>query len=146
MHTGNKMLCRILTLLESDLHTIMQREMHNDDRVHLYDVGVYWVAFEKSAYFLSRMTCTSDKPLVLYLKSHPFPVVMCTIHYSHLCSVCRNHVTAQRGFEYLQLLTQPSDVSSYRKWHREYVPVPDYRKNCIKQNRTHHESRINHLE
>lgn len=122
---GNTMLGRILTLLDRELNTVMKREQHNTDRVHLYDAGDYWVSFEKSAYLLSRMISSGEKPLVLYLKSYPFPIVMCMLHHSQLRCVCRQHVVAQRGLEYLQLLTRPSDVSSYRKWHREYVRVQD---------------------
>jgi hypothetical protein len=38
---------RIDNLLHTDLKEILNRELRNENRVNLYDVGEYWVAFEK---------------------------------------------------------------------------------------------------
>ena len=120
-HTGNNTLHRVASLLDSDLQKILNKEIHNNDRIHLYDVGEYWVAFEKSAYMLEKMTDAGEKPLVLYLKSYPFPIVMRSIHYLKVNDMCKKHIMAQRQLEYLQFLTKQTDDASYRKWYREYV-------------------------
>lgn len=120
-HTGNNTLHRVASLLDSDLQKILKKEIHNNDRIHLYDVGEYWVAFEKSAYMLEKMTDAGEKPLVLYLKSYPFPIVMRSIHYLKVNDMCKKHIMAKRQLEYLQFLTKQSDDASYRKWYREYV-------------------------
>ena len=59
---------RINTLLETNLKKILNNELHNEDRIHLYDVGEYWVAFEKSAYLLEKINPKDEQPLVLYMK------------------------------------------------------------------------------
>ena len=64
---------RINTLLETNLKKILNNELHNEDRIHLYDVGEYWVAFEKSAYLLEKINPKDEQPLVLYMKGYPFP-------------------------------------------------------------------------
>ena len=120
-HTGNNTLHRVASLLDSDLQKILKKEIHNNDRIHLYDVGEYWVAFEKSAYMLEKMTDPGEKPLVLYLKSYPFPIVMRSIHYLKVNDMCKKHIMAKRQLEYLQFLTKQTDDASYRKWYREYV-------------------------
>ena len=120
-HTGNNTLHRVASLLDSDLQKILKKEIHNNDRIHLYDVGEYWVAFEKSAYMLEKMTDAGEKPLVLYLKSYPFPIVMRSIHYLKVNDMCKKHIMAKRQLEYLQFLTKQTDDASYRKWYREYV-------------------------
>ena len=120
-HTGNNTLHRVASLLDSDLQKILKKEIHNNDRIHLYDVGEYWVAFEKSAYMLEKMTDAGEKPLVLYLKSYPFPIVMRCIHYLKVNDMCKKHIMAKRQLEYLQFLTKQTDDASYRKWYREYV-------------------------
>ena len=42
-------------LLAKDSKTIMKRENINGNRVHLYGVGQYWAAFDKSAFLLEKM-------------------------------------------------------------------------------------------
>lgn len=45
----NTMFDKLNTLLTKDLKNILKKELHNENRVNLYGVGEYWVAFEKSA-------------------------------------------------------------------------------------------------
>lgn len=120
-NTGNNTLNRVTNLLNTDLKKILKKEMHNNDRINLYDVGEYWVAFEKSAYMLERMADDGEMPMVLYLNSHPFPIVMRSIHYLKVNDMCKKHIMAKRQLEYLQFLTQQTDDISYSKWYREFV-------------------------
>lgn len=112
---------RINTLLTTNLKSILKKEDHNADRINLYDAGEYWVAFEKSAYMLDKMIDKSDKPIVLHLKVHPFPIVMQSIHYQRVNDMCKKHIMAKKQLEYLQFLTQRIDPASYNKWYREFV-------------------------
>ena len=112
---------RITTLLSTNLKSILKKEVHNDNRVNLYGAGEYWVAFEKSAYMLDKMTDKSDKPMVLHLQTHPFPIVMRSIHSLTVNDMCRHHIVAKKQLEYLQLMTQPTDDASYNEWYREFV-------------------------
>ena len=58
---------RIHTLLTTDLKKILGQELHNENKVNLYDVGECWVAFEKSAYMLEQMVDDDNQSLVLYV-------------------------------------------------------------------------------
>ena len=44
---------RLVRLLNEHLNDIMSRERANQNSIHLYCTGPYWVAFECSAYQLS---------------------------------------------------------------------------------------------
>lgn len=119
--TGVNVFDRINTLLSTQLKSILKKEIHNDDRINLYDVGECWVAFEKSAFLLDKMTSECDAPVVLHIKTHPFPIVMRCIHYLKVNDMCRKHIMAKRQLEYLQFLTQRIDSTLYNKWYREFV-------------------------
>lgn len=120
-NTGTNTLNRVSNLLSTDLKKILGKEKDNNDHINLYDVGEYWVAFEKSAYMLDKMSDDGEMPLVLYLNAHPFPIVMRCIHYLKVNNMCKRHVMAKKQLEYLQFLTQRTDDASYNKWYREFV-------------------------
>ena len=117
----NTMFDKLNTLLTKDLKNILKKELHNENRVNLYGVGEYWVAFEKSAYLLEQMIQEEDEPVVLHIKGYPFPVMMHNIHYHRVDDMCRKHIMAKKGLEFLSFVTKPIDDSSYSKWYREYV-------------------------
>lgn len=110
---------RINALLETDLQNILRQEQQNENRIFLYDVGEYWVAFEKSAYLLEQLAPREEKPVVLHMKQYPFPIVMHSSHHLRVKELCRRQVFAQRGLDRLQFLTKPIEKSSYRRWYNQ---------------------------
>ena len=110
---------RINALLEKEMQHILRQESQNENRIHLYDVGEYWVAFEKSAYLLEQLVPKEEHPIVLYMKNHPFPIVMQSSHYLRVKELCRHHALAKKGMDRLQLLTQPVEKRSYQKWYKK---------------------------
>lgn len=122
---GKTMIERINTLLTVNLNKILKQEMSNANRINLYDVGEYWVAFEKSAYLLERLVKEDGEPVVLRLKNHPFPIVMQSIYYKRVNEMCHNQVLSKRTLEYLQFLTQPADESSYGRWYEDLLVEND---------------------
>ena len=40
---------RLQHLIQNQYKEILAREKNNDKFIHLYDIGAYWVAFERSA-------------------------------------------------------------------------------------------------
>jgi len=119
--TSMTMFDRINNLLLTDLKKILNCELHNENRVNLYDVGECWVAFDKSAYLLEQIDKDIDKPLVLYLQNHPFPLVMRSAHYHKVKDMCRKHIMTKRDMEQLQFVTHPIDDNSYAQWYRRLV-------------------------
>ena len=63
-------------LLQKSSKTIMKREYDNENRIHLYGVGQYWAAFDKSAYLLEKMTNEESDTTVFHFKDYPFPILM----------------------------------------------------------------------
>lgn len=108
---------RVNALLEARLQHILQEEQQNENRINLYDVGEYWVAFEKSAYLLEQMAPKEERPMVLYMEQYPFPIVMHCSHYLRVKELCRQHVLSRRGMDRLQFLTKPLEKASYKKWY-----------------------------
>lgn len=108
-------------LLQKSSQTIMKRESDNENRIHLYGVGQYWAAFDKSAYLLEKMTNEECDTTVLHFKNYPFPILMYCVHYDKVKDLCRRHTMTKQDSEYLQLLTHPIDSHSYNKWYRAYA-------------------------
>ena len=69
---------RLQQLIQNQYKEILAREKNNDKFIHLYDIGAYWVAFERSAYQLHRAFPDSETtPLRLF--AYPFPIVMVSV-------------------------------------------------------------------
>ena len=107
---------RLMNLLRERLTEIMDRERANQNSMHLYCTGPYWVAFERSAYQLYRAFPDSEiTPLRLY--AYPFPLVMVSVTDRSLRSYTRKHILRGDESDY-KLLTVPGfSLADYREWH-----------------------------
>ncbi|WP_278700542.1 hypothetical protein [Phocaeicola sartorii] len=54
---------RLKNLIQSQHTEILSREKNNDKFIHLYDIGAYWVAFERSACRLNGLFSKSELTL-----------------------------------------------------------------------------------
>lgn len=120
---------RLIALLEKHLKEILSREADNRSLIHLYCTGPYWVAFEKSAYLLHRV---SPRAMVtpLSLTTYPFPIVMVSVSDRELRSYTRTHLFQCDGGDYGRLAVSTRTLEGYREWHREEVgdfPMPQTR-------------------
>ena len=107
---------RLMSLLREHLDEIMGRERTNLTSIHLYCTGLYWVAFERSAYQLYRAFPDSEiMPMRLY--AYPFPIVMGSVTDRLLRSYARKHILKRDESDY-KLLTVPElPMADYRTWH-----------------------------
>jgi len=107
---------RLMSLLREHLDEIMGRERTNLTSIHLYCTGLYWVAFERSAYQLYRAFPDSEiMPMRLY--AYPFPIVMVSVTDRSLRSYTRKHILRRDESDY-KLLTVPGlPLPAYREWH-----------------------------
>ena len=105
-----------MNLLRERLTEIMDRERANRNSIHLYCTGLYWVAFERSAYQLHRAFPDSETtPLRLF--AYPFPIVMVSVTDRSLRSYARKHILRRDESDY-KLLTVPGfSLADYREWH-----------------------------
>ena len=107
---------RLVRLLNEHLGEIMGRERTNLTSIHLYCTGLYWVAFERSAYQLYRAFPDSEiMPMRLY--AYPFPIVMVSVTDRSLRSYARKHILRQDETDYVVLTVPESSLTDYRRWH-----------------------------
>ena len=107
---------RLVRLLNEHLNDIMSRERANQNSIHLYCTGPYWVAFECSAYQL-RHVFPDSEITPMRLLGYPFPVVMVSVTDRSLRSYARKHILRRDGSDY-KLLTVPGfPLADYREWH-----------------------------
>ena len=115
---------RLMNLLREHLTEIMDRECANQNSIHLYCTGAYWVAFECSAYQLYRAFPDSET-MPLRLFAYPFPIVMVSVTDRSLRSYTRKHILRRDESDH-KLLTVPGfSLADYREWHAgEVVGLP----------------------
>ena len=116
---------RLMNLLRERLTEIMDRERANQNSIHLYCTGPYWVAFERSAYQLHRAFPDSETtPLRLF--AYPFPIVMVSVTDRSLSSYARKHILRRDDKDYKQLTVPVLSLADYHEWHAgevEGVPL-----------------------
>ena len=111
---------RLMNLLREHLTEIMDRERANQNSIHLYCTGPYWVAFERSAYQLYRAFPDSETtPLRLF--AYPFPIVMVSVTDRSLSSYARRHILRRDDKDYKQLTVPGFSLSDYQGWHKREV-------------------------
>ena len=111
---------RLVALLNEHLTEIMDRERANQNSIHLYCTGPYWVAFERSAYQLHRAFSDSETtPLRLF--AYPFPIVMVSVTDRSLRSYAREHILRRDDKDYKQLTVPGFSLSDYQGWHKREV-------------------------
>ena len=107
---------RLMSLLREHLDEIMGRERTNLTSIHLYCTGLYWVAFERSAYQLYRAFPDSEiMPMRLY--AYPFPIVMVSVTDRSLSSYARRHILRRDDKDYKQLTVPVLSLADYHEWH-----------------------------
>ncbi|MGN1232884.1 MAG: hypothetical protein ACI4UJ_05490 [Candidatus Cryptobacteroides sp.] len=99
---------------------VLIQELHNKDSIHLYSIGEYWRAFDKSAYALSLILPDSESTL-LTVRDYPLPVLMVSAHYEAVNKLLFTKVVAKRNPDYIHFITKPIDRESYRRWRDELL-------------------------
>ena len=107
---------RLVRLLNEHLNDIMNCERANQNSIHLYCTGPYWVAFERSAYQLRR-TFPDSEVMPMRLLGYPFPVVMVSVTDRSLCAYARRHILRRDDMDYKQLTVPGLSLADYREWH-----------------------------
>ena len=107
---------RLVRLLNEHLNDIMNRERANQNSIHLYCTGPYWVAFERSAYQL-RHVFPDSEITPMRLLGYPFPVVMVSVTDRSLRLYARKHILRWDETDYVVLTAPESSSTDYRRWH-----------------------------
>ena len=107
----------LVTLLRERIGEITRREAEGRPLIHLYGVGEYWVAFERSAYRLRRLFPRAMTTPMRFV-GHPFPLVMVSVTDAELRAYTRLHLFQREGDDYGRLAAPDRPLSGYPAWHK----------------------------
>lgn len=108
---------RLIELLSHHLNTILEKERDNHTHIHLYDIGEFWIAFEQSAFQLTRLTKESTI-VPLRLMSYPFPIITAAISINTLATLSHTHTVENSLHDARSIVTCELQEERYRRWHR----------------------------
>lgn len=99
---------------------IAKREAANRDRMCLYSTGTYWVAFEHSAYFLSRLFPDLES-MMLNHPSYPFPIIAFSVPADMFLDYKTKHEAIRRKEDYIEYKVNSLKLQDYGTWHQQMV-------------------------
>ncbi len=105
------------SLLSAEQGNILKRERENTHHIHLYNVGQYWAAFDKSAFQAEHLTKLKDVPDVVKLKDNPFPIVMHIIDENQFRSLCKSNPSLHQKKKHIQIDGTHVDMAEYNTWY-----------------------------
>lgn len=119
---GN-VIIEFIELFQNRLSDILFKEANNERYMYLYDTGSYWMAFEKSAYMLSRLYANA---LLFPMKIPyiPYPIVTASIEQARLHTIIKGLVCKKRTIkERIYVTGEMNNLLSYNKWHDRETEV-----------------------
>lgn len=107
-------------LIQNQHKEILAREKNNDKFIHLYDIGAYWVAFERSACRLSDLFSENELTLFCVPDCVEY-VVMASVSADDAESYFREYIILHDGI-YRKVWSEDSlPMGDYRHWHEMAV-------------------------
>ena len=111
---------RLQQLIQNQHKEILAREKNNDKFIHLYDIGAYWAAFERSACRLSGLFSENELTLFCVPDCVEY-VVMASVPADEAESYFREYIILHDGI-YRKVWSEPSLlIGHYRHWHETAV-------------------------
>ena len=107
---------RLQQLIQNQHKEILAREKNNDKFIHLYDIGAYWAAFERSACRLSGLFSENELTLFCVPDCVEY-VVMASVPADEAESYFREYIILHDGI-YRKVWSEHSLLmGDYRHWH-----------------------------
>ena len=111
---------RLQQLIQNQNNEILAREKNNDKFIHLYDIGAYWAAFERSACRLSGLFSENELTLFCVPDCVEY-VVMASVPADEAESYFREYIILHDGI-YRKVWSEHSLLmGDYRHWHETAV-------------------------
>ena len=111
---------RLQQLIQNQHKEILAREKNNDKFIHLYDIGAYWAAFERSACRLSGLFSENELTLFCVPDCVEY-VVMASVPADDAESYFREYIILHDGI-YRKVWSEHSLLmGDYRHWHETAV-------------------------
>lgn len=111
---------RLMTLVQNCHAEILGREKGNEQFIHLYNTGTYWVAFEQSACQLNRIFPRCGI-FLFRVDSHPEYIVMSSVPSDEADAYFRTHILRRDEPDYKVLAVPPLQTRHYCRWHVDAV-------------------------
>ncbi len=111
---------RLVRLINTQSLDIARREFKNEERMCLYGTGGYWTAFERSAYFLSRIFPDLEA-FVVNNPDYPFAIVGLSVTDKKLKQYMKTNVAHRHYVDYLEFVVNPCQSQEYGGWHTKKV-------------------------
>ncbi len=111
---------RLKNLIQDHHAEILGREKNNDKFVHLYSIGTYWVAFERSACQLSDMFPQCEITL-FQVGDFPDYVIMASTPSDEVVTYFRKHIVCCDKSDYKVLVVPSLPAKYYYRWHVNVV-------------------------
>ena len=111
---------RLQQLIQNQHKEILAREKNKDKFIHLYDIGAYWAAFERSACRLSGLFSENELTLFCVPDCVEY-VVMASVPADEAESYFREYIILHDGI-YRKVWSEHSLLmEDYRHWHETAV-------------------------
>lgn len=111
---------RLQQLIQNQHKEILAREKNNDKFIHLYDIGAYWAAFERSACRLSGLFSENELTLFCVPDCVEY-VVMASVPADEAENYFREYIILHDGI-YRKVWSEHSLLmGDYRHWHETAV-------------------------
>ena len=109
----------LLRLLDR-FKSIYREEVNNDSYIHLYPVGDFWVAFEKSAYFLSLLLGGNCEVYAIGIQEFPYPVLFVCMEQEEKELLVGMQREQNQAFPFTRIKVSFS-LDRYEDWHKQCV-------------------------
>lgn len=111
---------RLQQLIQNQHIEILNRESDNDKFIHLYNIGTYWVAFERSAYRLNGLFPKSELTLFCIPGCTEY-IVMVSVPVSAADDYFHKYKVFHDDCYRKALSVSALDADDYYKWHEGAV-------------------------
>ena len=111
---------RLVRLINTKSLDIAKREVNNTDKMCLYGTGGYWTAFERSAYFLTRIFGNLEL-FIVNNPNYPFAIVGVSVPEKKLKQWMKTHFASRQDADYMEFTVNEVDQQKFGKWHTKKV-------------------------
>lgn len=111
---------RLQWLIQNQHAEILAREKKEGKFIHLYNIGTYWVAFERSAYRLNGLFPKSELTLFCIPGCTEY-IVMVSVPVSAADDYFHKYKVFHDGDYRKALYVSTLKVGDYHKWHEDAV-------------------------
>lgn len=125
--SGETSWARLRQFLIANHLSIVAREVTNENAVHLYSFGNWWLAFDRSAFQLSAIFPDAGTT-VLNFQGSPSPVLMVSVSDDSLSKIVGKHSARAVSPEHIVLYVNKLNSGEYRLWHSRKLGEMDV--NC----------------